>query len=149
MSRIELHLTNLDQINQICKLIEKWNIDASMYTKEGDIYAVYQENNSLPASCKYSVLPPTKDKMLECDTWMKPSEYLKGYLGKEYLNKYGYIRKRGMYTFLNEQIRIRGLPIFGEIVYLDNYMQSILQTRCGSMSFVEIYQKIDENLISI
>jgi hypothetical protein len=95
------------------------------------------------------MLPPTKEEMLLRDEWTIPSGHLKVYIGKEYLNRYGQIRRKDMYIFLNEVIRFNKLQVFDDIIYINAYLQELLQTHCGSMTFVEIYQKVDENLIAV
>ena len=149
MSKIELSLTTSEQVDLILRLVKEWGIGASIVCKEGDIYDSYKSSTARPVTCDYSVLPPTRDEMLLRDEWTVPSGHLKGYITKEYLNRYGEIRRKNVYKFLNDQIAFRSLTVIGEMVYLNTYLQDLLQTCCGSMTFVEIYKKVDENLIAV
>jgi len=149
MSQIELSLVTTNQIHSILQHVNTWAIDARIVSKPGDIYDTYISSNSIPATCVVSMLPPTKEEMLLRDEWTIPSGHLKVYIGKEYLNRYGQIRRKDMYIFLNEVIRFNKLQVFDDIIYINAYLQELLQTHCGSMTFVEIYQKVDENLIAV
>lgn len=149
MSQIELSLVTTKQIHSILQHVNTWGIDARIVSKAGDIYDTYISSNDIPATCVVSMLPPTKEEMLLRDEWTIPSGHLKVYIGKEYLNRYGQIRRKDVYIFLNELIRFNKLQVFDDIIYINKHLQELLQTHCGSMTFVEIYQKVDENLIAV
>jgi hypothetical protein len=146
MSRLELYIDNSQILDDIIKYIDKHEVKARIISKKGDILDTYSNTHSIPSSCDFSYAPPTMNEMLSDTTIAIPSRHLKNVLGPENINKYGEVRKSAVYAVINNYISCKKILVLNNNVYLDDHLKNILCVSYNSMTYIEIYQKLNEML---
>jgi len=81
------------------------------------------------------------------DIYYEPTPEFTKECGKENLNKNGFISKSWAYQFIMKQIKIRGISVIDDIIYVDDYLQKLLGTNSVKIDKYELIDLIDKLFI--
>jgi len=77
------------------------------------------------------------------DVYQKPTPEFARECGRENLNKNGFISKSWAYQFIMNQIKVRGIPVVDDIIYVDNYLQKVLNINSVKIDKYELIHLLD------
>jgi hypothetical protein len=81
------------------------------------------------------------------DVYQKPTPEFARECGRENLNKDGHISKSWAYQFIMNQIKFRDIPVVDDIIYVDAYLQKVLNINSVKIDKFELIYLIDKLFI--
>jgi hypothetical protein len=77
------------------------------------------------------------------DVYQKPTTEFARECGRENLNKDGHISKSWAYQFIMNQIKVRGILVVDDIIYVDDYLQKVLNINSVKIDKYDLIDLID------
>lgn len=119
--------------------------------KEKKVYPLWLKKENLVRYLEYlKTRYDPKVGEIDCllsDVYEQPTQEFSKECGKENLNKNGYISKSLAYQFIMKQIKIRGISVIDDIIYVDAYLQKLLRINSVKIDKYELIDLIDKLFI--
>jgi len=154
MATITFNITTTNQMKDFIFFQHKSGL--MIYTQENDefyelLYKSIQEKKVYPGWLHRKYLDILKDKYntnvddthILQDINEKPTEKFASICGRENLTKDGLISKRWAYNFIMNQIKLRGTHVVDDIIYVDDFLQSLFNIHSVKIDRYELTDLID------
>jgi hypothetical protein len=115
--------------------------------KEKKVYPLWLKKDNLVRYLEYLKMRYNPNiGEIDCllsEVYQKPTPEFARECGRENLNKQGFISKSWAYQFIMKQIEIRKIPVVDDIIYVDGYLQKVLNINSVKIDKYELIDLID------
>lgn len=159
MVGVTFNITTTSQMKDFIFFLYKTGITIERQESDGFyelLYEAIQDKMVYPLWLKkdnlvnyLEVLKEKYDKNIgeiECllsDVYKQPKREFAQICSKENLNKHGHISKKWAYQFIMTQIKLRGIQVVDEIIYVDDYLRKLFNITSVKIDNYELIDLID------